>query len=235
MSSNNKKNTDAKKAVQAKKEPVKQKEPVRQEMTFDEAVRIIDCEMANLGKLAGKDAKAVRAKWEELKKNLNAGLKDLVKAMPREAALGLAHGGGTKGKPAKANPPKKGAKAEPEKRPEPPRLDLPKAPLPKSVVITPHSLECYLGSFAVEALATRDASEFLSNDKVFWYRRAMFPDPTSAKVQPKVMSVLVVKRKDARFTRAPYTVWVDINIQGDPAHVKAWAEGVVNKNRGDQE
>lgn len=119
--------------------------------------------------------------------------------------------------------------------PEPPKPDVPKAARPKSVVITPYGLECYIGSFPIEALAQRDATEFLSHDRVFWYRRALFPDPTVAKVQPKVVSARVVERKGAQFTRAPYTVAVTISIQGDKDHCMAWAEGVVNKNRGDQE
>lgn len=125
--------------------------------------------------------------------------------------------------------------ATPQLAQDKPTVELPKAKQPKSVVITPHTLELYLGSFPIEDLAKRDAAELLNHPQVFWYRRAVFPDPTAAKVQPKIMSAKAVERKGAQFTRAPYTVWVDINIQGDAAHVKAWAEGVVNKNRGDQE
>lgn len=202
----------------------------------------IDKTLVELGKLTGygPDYTDAKAKWAEIKAKFKAKAAAInKKALPREAVLGLVHGGGTKRKPTKATgkvPPKADPLKKPlTRQPEPPKLDLPKTPLPKSVVITPHSLECYLGSFAVEALAKRDASEFLSNDKVFWYRRALFPDPTAAKVQPKVMSVRVVERKGAQFTRSPYTVWVDIHIDGDEAKCKAWAEGVVNKNRGDQE
>lgn len=181
----------------------------------------VDKILVELGKLTGygPDYTDAKAKWAEIKAKFKAKAAGGAKKQAKKPTATV----GT------------GTKAGPAKRPEPPKLDLPKAPLPKSVVITPHSLECYLGSFAVEALAKRDASEFLSNDKVFWYRRALFPDPTAAKVQPKVMSVRVVERKGAQFTRSPYTVWVDIHIDGDEAKCKAWAEGVVNKNKGDQE
>lgn len=192
----------------------------------------IDKALVELGKLTGygPDYTYAKAKWTEIKAKFKAKASTLAQKQKAKAA-----GGAKKQAKKPTATVSAGTKDEPEKRPEPPKRDPQKAKMPRSAKITPHALECYLGSFPVEELARRDASDLLGNPRVFWYRRAMFPDPTAAKVQPKVMSAKVVERKGAQFARAPYTVLVDINIQGDLAHVKAWAEGVVNKNRGDQE
>lgn len=226
------------------------KEPAKKELTTDEYIRILDGEMENICKRI-VNGNAVRARWEKYKKGLKDDLIDMLKVL-LEASANLAHCGGTTDKPANAT--RRTAKAATVTKAKADKAAA-KAKLPKpdvpaagkgekkkkkeraagSVQVSDHSLSCYLGSFAVAAVARRDASEFLSNDKVFWYRRALFPDPTAAKVQPKVMSAKVVERKGAQFTRSPYTVAVVIDIQGDAAHCRAWAEGVVGKNRGDQE
>lgn len=106
---------------------------------------------------------------------------------------------------------------------------------PKSYRIDDHEVALNLGGFPVRALAERDAKELLSHPKIFWYRQTMFPDPKAAKVQPTIVTATVSERSSAKFTRAPYTVFTVIRIDGDVAHCRAWAEGVVSKNKGDQE
>lgn len=105
----------------------------------------------------------------------------------------------------------------------------------KSYRIEDHEVSLNLGGFPVRALAERDAKELLTHPKIFWYRQTMFPDPKAAKVQPTIVTATVSERSSAKFTRAPYTVFTVIRIDGDVKNCRAWAEGVVSKNKGDQE
>ena len=143
-------------------------------------------------------------------------------------------------KPTKKPEPKKPAKKpEPKKQTEKPETKATPVTqqrrLPASVHIGAHEVSLNLGSFMVKELAEVDARDLLNNAAVFWYRPIQFPDPRRARVQPVVEAAKVVKREGAQFDRAPWTVHVTLGISGADKDCAAWAQGVYNKNKGDQE
>lgn len=197
-------------------------------MTFEDAVRTIDGAMDELVLLAGGEAEAVRAKWEDLKKGLRR--KDAKKARQKPAPKNQHAKTGAVAKTAKTA---KG-KADPVK-PNDRKADRRDPSLPASVRITDKEIELNLGSFGVRQIAEHDASELIGHPMVFWYRRGVFPDPRLSKVNPTVVSAKVVERTGKAFKAAPFTVRTVISMAGDSARCLAWAKGVYARNRGEQE
>lgn len=117
----------------------------------------------------------------------------------------------------------------------PERAPVPRHRTPTSARLTPHEITLNIGSHAVKELAENDAKDLLNNPKVFWYRPMQFPDPRRYQVQPRVEGARVVKRSDAKFARAPWTVSVTIALIGDDKRCDSWGVGVLAKNKGDQE
>ena len=197
-------------------------------MTFEDAVRTIDGAMDELVRLAGGEAEAVRAKWEDLKKGLRR--KDAKKARQKPAPKKPHAKTGTVSKTAKTAK-GKADQAKPNDRKE----DGRDPSLPASVRITDKEIELNLGSFGVRQIAEHDASELIGHPMVFWYRRGVFPDPRLSKVNPTVVSAKVVERTGKAFKAAPFTVRTVISMAGDSARCLAWARGVYARNRGEQE
>ena len=197
-------------------------------MTFEDAVRTIDGAMDELVLLAGGEAEAVRAKWEDLKKGLRR--KDAKKARQKPAPKKPHAKTGAVAKTAKTE---KG-KEDPVK-PNDWKADRRDPSLPASVRITDKEIELNLGSFGVREIAQHDASELIGHPMVFWYRRGVFPDPRLSKVNPTVVSAKVVERTGKAFKAAPFTVRTVISMAGDSARCRAWARGVYARNRGEQE
>ena len=197
-------------------------------MTFEDAVRTIDGAMDELVRLAGGEAEAVRAKWEDLKKGLRR--KDAKKARQKPAPKRQHAKTGTVARTAKTA---KG-KADQAKQNDR-KADRRDPSLPASVRITDKEIELNLGSFGVRQIAEHDASELIGHPMVFWYRRGVFPDPRLSKVNPTVVSAKVVERTGKAFKAAPFTVRTVISMAGDSARCFAWAKGVYARNRGEQE
>ena len=197
-------------------------------MTFEDAVRTIDGAMDELVRLAGGEAEAVRAKWEDLKKGLRR--KDAKKARQKPAPKRQHAKTGTVARTAKTA---KG-KADQAKQNDR-KADRRDPSLPASVRITDKEIELNLGAFGVRQIAEHDASELIGHPMVFWYRRGVFPDPRLSKVNPTVVSAKVVERTGKAFKAAPFTVRTVISMAGDSARCFAWAKGVYARNRGEQE
>lgn len=208
-------------------------------------VDLVDASINEIKKLVGEEqARGLAAAWEDLRGDLvkffnkpkkqkkprggkQALGKKLAKVVPAIKKEFTKAGVKASAKTAKMKPDKAVKQADATKRQ--PAVSL------ASVKLSDHEITLNLGGFPVRALAERDAKELLSHPKIFWYRQTMFPDPKAAKVQPTIMTATVSERNSPRFTRAPYTVRAVIHIDGDVAHCRAWAEGVVSRNKGDQE
>jgi hypothetical protein len=54
-------------------------------------------------------------------------------------------------------------------------------------------------------------------------------------VQPHIEAVKVIKRKDPKFTRAPWTCSVTISLIGDDKRCDSYGVGVLAKNKSEQE
>lgn len=117
----------------------------------------------------------------------------------------------------------------------PERAPIPRHKTPASARLTPHEVTLNIGSHPVKELAENDAKDLLNNPKVFWYRPTQFPDPRRYQVQPRIEGARVIKRSDAKFSRAPWTVSVTIALIGDDKRCDSWGVGVLAKNKADQE
>ena len=146
-------------------------------MTLKECIAAIEDGIATIRRLTGDSpaSRELRFRWTELRCKLAAANRNPAGKAVAKAPVKAS--GKTAEKKAKTVKTARGeadaARPQPQKDPS----------LPSSVKISDREMELHLGSFGVKALADHDAAELIGHPMVFWYRRAMFPDPRQSRVR----------------------------------------------------